>query len=58
MAAGVVIALVFKALLTFGPSTPTFEAQEFIGGSRSIIPAGVVTLMIFWRGTDIEEPQR
>lgn len=44
----VAIALGFGFALEYGSQEMTFEAQEALGGSLSIIAVGLVTWMVFW----------
>jgi high-affinity iron transporter len=44
----IAIALGFGCALEFGSQELTFEAQEALGGSLSIVAVGLVTWMVFW----------
>ncbi|MET8583293.1 iron uptake transporter permease EfeU [Streptomyces collinus] len=48
IAIAVAIAMGFGCALEFGSQELTFEAQEALGGSLSVIAVGLVTWMVFW----------
>ncbi|GGM17480.1 iron transporter [Streptomyces fumigatiscleroticus] len=48
IAVAVVLALGFGCALEFGSRQLTFEAQEALGGSLSVLAVALVTWMVFW----------
>lgn len=60
--AGVVIAalipLAVGAVLTWGPKTLTFQAQEVLGGSLSLVAVALTTGMIFWMSKNARSMKR
>ncbi|MGW2784663.1 iron uptake transporter permease EfeU [Streptomyces populi] len=44
----ITVALGFGCALEFGSQEMTFQAQEALGGSLSILAVGLVTWMVFW----------
>lgn len=44
----VLIAMGFGCALEFGSQELTFQAQEALGGSLSVVAVGLVTWMVFW----------
>ncbi|KPH98365.1 iron permease FTR1 [Actinobacteria bacterium OK074] len=48
IAVAVALALGFGCALEFGSQELTFQAQEALGGSLSVVAVGLVTWMVFW----------
>lgn len=58
IAVAIVVPLAFGAILTWGPKTLTFQAQEILGGVLSLLAVALTTGMIFWMSTHARSMKR
>ncbi|QCR52739.1 iron transporter [Brachybacterium sp. SGAir0954] len=55
VALAAIVPLAVGAILTWGPKTLTFQAQEILGGTLSLLAVALTTSMIFWMSKNARE---
>lgn len=58
VALAALVPLAVGAVLTWGPRTLTFQAQEILGGALSILAVALTTGMIFWMSKNARSMKR